>query len=101
MADVMRTCDYISAHVYGWHRLALDTTDTAQYIQQKERYDRLFPRKPVVVSECGIHDSTLKPVQKIERYFDFYNALPDHWKTVSIYHYDEVRSFDKEYAVFP
>jgi len=101
MQDVLLRCDYLSAHVYGWHRLALDETDTQQYIQQKRLYDQIFRNKPVMVTECGIHDVMMNAHRKLIEYTNFQKALPDHWKHVLFYHYDEVKAFHKEYAVLP
>jgi hypothetical protein len=101
MHEPLRQCDYLSAHIYGYHNLFTDNRDKADFYNIKLLYDRLFPRKQVIITECGIHDATQSAAEKIAKYNKFYLELPEHWKGMAIYHYNKLKDIDPEYAVFP
>jgi hypothetical protein len=101
MHDALAKCDYLSAHIYGYHNLTLDNRDKADFYHIQPLYDHLFPRKPVIITECGIHDATQSAAQKLTKYNEFYLKLPEHWKGMAIYHYNYARDIDPEYAVLP
>jgi hypothetical protein len=101
LQDPLRDCDYLSAHIYGWHNLALNWTDTQQYVKLRTVYERLFGLKQVFVTEVGIHDKDQSAQQKIAKYNDFYLKMPYHWRGMTYYHYSEDTMINPEYAVLP
>jgi hypothetical protein len=100
-ADVLRRFNALSAHIYGWHLLALDQTDTQQYFKLKRYYEMLFPGKSVAVTEAGIHSSQLTPQQKLDAYRAFAQKMPTNWRWVLFYHFNANRVIHPEYSVLP
>ena len=102
MADVLGRFDILSAHVYGWHRLAtVYGQDTDQFPLIRDYYNRRFPGKPVAITEMGIHDVNQPASQKLAHYRQFAKGLPANWRWALFYHYNARKDIDKEYAVLP
>lgn len=101
MADQMKRCDALSAHIYGWHWLTTDTTDRGEFHALYDVYFRMFGEKDVIITEAGIHDVHVGALEKLLRYQTFYQKLPKNWRGFFIYHYNEKRDLHPEYAVLP
>jgi hypothetical protein len=96
-ADVYRRCDFVGLHVYGWWQIVGDgkrELETALPV-----YNRLFPDKPIWITELGINAGALSAREKLARYRATLPLLPSRVAGVAFYNVHTPAEFHTEYAI--
>lgn len=95
--EVLRRCDAVSLHIYGWHRLIGD--GKGEWAAAQSVYQRLFPTTPIAITELGVNDPATAPAVKMQMYREFAAGLPGNYPLVHFFHLNTRRDIFPEYHI--